>query len=89
MQVNWNHIEAVWWFIVAAYFFCKSYSSPPDKRKIGYTAAIAFLFFGISDIIEAHTGAWWQPWQLLALKASCLAVFAVCIILYYRNRKKI
>ena len=87
MQINGNYIEAVWWFIVAAYFFYISYSSTQSKRKLGYTAAAAFFVFGISDIIETRTGTWWQPWWLLALKASCIAVFAACIIFYYRKRK--
>lgn len=34
------------------------------------------MAFGVSDIIELQTGAWWRPWWLLLLKAACLLSFA-------------
>jgi len=50
-------------------------------------AAVTFLLFGLSDYIEAHTGAWWQPWPLLALKAGCILVFIVLLVRYFKNRR--
>lgn len=35
-------------------------------------ASVSFLFFGISDIIEIYTGAWWRPLGLLFLNISCV-----------------
>jgi hypothetical protein len=36
------------------------------------------VLFGISDLIEIFTGAWWRPWPLLMLKGCCLAGFLWC-----------
>jgi hypothetical protein len=33
---------------------------------------LLFAFFGLSDLVEVTTGAWWRPWWLLAWKAACL-----------------
>lgn len=51
--------------------------------------AAAFALFGVSDILEAHTGAWWRPWWLLMMKGTCLAVFAWLMIFFIRQRKRI
>ncbi|MBC7784329.1 MAG: hypothetical protein H7144_10865 [Burkholderiales bacterium] len=37
----------------------------------------ALLIFGVSDVIEANTGAWYEPWWLLVMKTACV----VCILL--------
>ena len=50
--------------------------------------AIAFFFFGISDVIEARTGAWWRPLWLLVLKGACVIVLLVGFRNYYRIKKR-
>ncbi|MFM7405696.1 MAG: hypothetical protein ACKO3K_03240 [Cuspidothrix sp.] len=58
-----NYIEAVLWGLFAMSFLVYSYqhSMLIAKRKNKITAFI-FLGFGISDLVEVQTGAWWQPW---------------------------
>ena len=51
------------------------------------TACIAFLLFGFSDYVEAHTGAWWRPWWLLFWKGACLAVFLGLLIAHYAKKR--
>lgn len=34
---------------------------------------VGFLIFGVTDLIERETGAWWRPWWLLMLKTACVA----------------
>ena len=34
-----------------------------------------FAVFGLSDVIEAETGAWWHPWWLFVMKALCVLGF--------------
>jgi hypothetical protein len=31
--------------------------------------------FGISDLIESETGAWWEPWWLFVMKSLCVLGF--------------
>jgi hypothetical protein len=33
--------------------------------------------FGVSDLVEAQTGAWWEPWWLFVMKAACVLVFVL------------
>ena len=48
--------------------------------KLLIIAAVAFVVFGVSDIIEAETGAWWKPIELLVLKAACVLTFIWCYL---------
>lgn len=56
-----------------------------QKYPLCIYSIITFVVFGISDLIEAKTGAWWRPWPLLALKACCV----VALILIYRRYRLI
>ena len=49
---------------------------------LGRIAAVAFFGFGISDLIEAQTGAWWEPIWLFFFKAACVLVFGTCGLKY-------
>lgn len=71
-----NMVESVLWFIFAVAFCAMAFRAGGRRRRLSLTLAAAFLAFGISDLIEAQTGAWWRPPGLFILKASCVAVFA-------------
>jgi hypothetical protein len=81
-----NSIEASFWLILA---IC---TAAAGHRTRGFTpgrqvALIVFLVgFGISDIWEIYSGAWWQPTFLLLLKAICLTGLVVTTALIYRAR---
>ena len=74
-----NYIEAGLWSVFALGFLGYSYKrdSPIAKRKNQITSLL-FLLFGISDIVEVQTGAWWKPWWLFIWKTSCVLGFIVC-----------
>lgn len=83
---TFNYIEAALWFAVSL-SLCPAFFSKHKPRAIrmnAVVAAIAFFGFGVSDIIEAHTGSWWQPPGLLILNISCVLVLIIC---YIRHRK--
>ena len=77
-----NYIEAGLWFAIsAAIFIVSSLRSMSTKKKSNATlAAGAFLAFGVSDLIEARTGSWWNPPALLALNIACVVVLTICLI---------
>jgi hypothetical protein len=65
-------LEAVFWFVLAvlAAGFGRRAKGETRGRQV---ALVTFLAaFGVSDIIEVFTGAWWSPPALLILKAVCL-----------------
>lgn len=67
-----NYIEACVWAVLAIVAFMKRTSTS------GTILAIALLLFGISDIVETHTGAWYRPWWMLTWKILCvLAILSI------------
>lgn len=76
LTVTGNQIEAVLWFLFSASFLFRAFRTAGSHRRLAVLLALTFLAFGISDLIEAQTGAWWRPLWLLLLKSSCIAVFA-------------
>jgi hypothetical protein len=52
------------------------------------TAAFGFVLFGISDLIEIGTGAWWRPGWLLLAKIACLSLLVACLLAYLRDRSE-
>jgi hypothetical protein len=80
-----NRIEAALWFLIALILLITHLFVV--ARYDALIAAGAFALFGVSDLIEAHTGAWWHPWWLLVWKACCLVVFA-CLLVRHNRRKR-
>jgi hypothetical protein len=76
-----NSLEAVFWMIVGVLVFRKSRLSG-RYRRLGSIASVWFVLFGFSDVWEVFSGAWWRPWPLFALKASCIAALVVCGFVY-------
>ncbi len=70
-----NAIEAVLWFVVAAILLVARIRRPTSGREYGI-AVVALIAFGLSDVVEIQTGAWWRPWWLLVWKSGCLVLLA-------------
>lgn len=80
-----NWIEAGLWFAIGLAFFVRAWTNPGIRRMTA-PASLAFVAFGVSDIVETHTGAWWRPVWLLIWKATCVGVFACLLWKYVRSR---
>lgn len=48
---------------------------------------VSYLLFGVSDLIELRTGAFWRPWWLLLFKAVCLAGIVTGMTIWLRRRR--
>ncbi|KZN43297.1 hypothetical protein [Pseudoalteromonas luteoviolacea] len=86
---EFNYIESCLWFAISiVLFFVALKTGRADKYfKTMVVASITFFVFGISDIIEAQTGAWWRPLELLMLKGACVIVLAACFLKYTELKK--
>jgi hypothetical protein len=84
MHMAFNTIEAIVWFAIAIGLAWRSLSAAGRMRIIGLTAAVAFAAFGVSDLVEIQTGAWYRPVWLLAWKAACIIALVAC---YLRARR--
>ena len=67
-----NYMEAGLWGLIGLAFLGHAAIRDDAKRRHRIGAGILFVLFGISDVVEAGTGAWWRPWWLLAWKGACL-----------------
>ena len=79
-----NLFEAGLWFVVSLILLIKMTRATGRLWRVFAILAAAFFVFGITDLIESQTGAWWRPWWLLLLKVGCVAVFVFGFREYYR-----
>ncbi len=79
-----NHAEAGLWFVIALVLAVKLRMGRPWR----WLLPVAFGCFGVSDLIEVQTGAWWEPWWLFVLKAACVLVFLLAWLAYRRQEKR-
>jgi hypothetical protein len=80
-----NRIEAGLWIVIAVAMAVAAWRRRHVRRDC-VVAAVAFALFGISDVVETHTGAWWSPWWLLAWKAVCVLALLVLLKRYLNRR---
>ncbi len=77
-----NYAEAGLWLVVAATFFVLAARARTGARSRCVLAGILFALFGLSDVVEVQTGAWWRPWWLLLWKASGVVALAGLLVEY-------
>jgi len=87
LEEMFNLAEAGLWFVFAGVFAALTLRATGSMRRLCGLLVPAFLAFGLSDIIEAQTGAWWRPWWLLVLKGGCICVFLYGAWAYRRIRR--
>lgn len=78
-----NQAEAVLWLVIALVLALRPRLSGPWR----WLLPLAFAVFGVSDVIEAQTGAWWEPWWLFVMKAACVHVFLLAWRAHRRQGK--
>ncbi|MBS3821812.1 MAG: hypothetical protein GVY16_02780 [Planctomycetes bacterium] len=69
-----NLAEACLWIGIGGAFAVTMRRPAWRGRKL--LAAATFICFGVSDIVETQTGAWWRPWWLFAWKSILFAGLA-------------
>jgi len=80
-----NLLEAIVWLAIGVVLFARS-QRPTGHVRLLRVLAVTFAIFGLTDLIEIQTGAWWKPPWLLGIKAVCVASFVLCFWHYLRTR---
>jgi hypothetical protein len=83
-----NFLEAALWGVIGFAFLVAAIRFSAGRRSQCAVLAIAFIAFGASDIVEAHTGAWWRPWWLLLWKGACVVMLLVHFAKYIQARRQ-
>lgn len=89
LERDGNFIEAGLWFLLSVVLFAYTWRREKQFRPALRVLALTLAVFGGSDLVEAHTGAWWTPWWLFVWKALCVLVMLLCFVRYYRLAKRI
>lgn len=78
MQIHtwFNYGEALLWIGISFFLILRIFRKNMPHRSLYAVLIIGFFAFGVSDLVEVQSGAWWQPWWLLLWKALCVAVLA-------------
>jgi len=82
-----NLIEALLWMTISVVFLIRR-RKQKNFRNLSFAASLAFFAFGISDLIEIQTRAWYEPIGLFLFKAACVATFLILLILYIKRSKE-
>jgi hypothetical protein len=84
----WNAVESGLWFVLAILvtFLGARVEGMTWAPRIGLS--VGLVAFGVSDLIEMRTGAWWNPPGLMAFKAACLATILGSGGILRRNRRR-
>lgn len=67
-----NGCEAAFWFLLALFVVIRCRSASTGVQRWSRITAVWLILFGISDVFEIFTGAWWRPQALLVLKGACV-----------------
>ncbi len=86
IYVKGNYIEAFIWFCFAIGFAVNAVKTSGKIRTNRLIATLVFFLFGLSDIVEVQTGAWWSPWWLFVWKVSCGLSMVILLWVYLRDR---
>lgn len=79
-----NGLEAIWWATMAIVCWWKARGK---WQSVCRTAAVCFVLFAATDVIETQTGAWWKPWWLAVAKGICLIGLLGCGAWAWRIRQ--
>ena len=81
-----NAFEVVWWIGCGIVVGVKSLQADPPHHGRGLLSAVTLVLFGLSDVVELQTGAWWRPWWLAVWKGLCINILIACAIIHFRTR---
>jgi hypothetical protein len=82
-----NFFEGILWTAIGVTFAFRAIRNT-KFRGLQIGASVSFVLFGVSDFIEMHTGAWYTPWTLFALKAACVTSFLIHLRIYMTEKIK-
>ena len=81
-----NLAEAGFWIAVAVIAAAIGARRSGRVRGRCFLLAATLIAFGLSDVVETTTGAWWRPWWLFLWKAICVAVLLALLVEHYWRR---
>jgi hypothetical protein len=88
LETVFNACEAGLWLTCAAVVVVRYRRAAVGTRRVARVMALFFILFGVSDLIEIETGAWWRPPALLIFKGACLVGLTWCFVVLVRRERQ-
>src|SRR5687768_7695712 len=82
-----NWVEAALWIVMGIGFLAGALARASLHRRRRFFLALILIAFGVSDIVEAQTGAWYRPLGLLIWKGICVICLLTSVMLHLKRRK--
>jgi hypothetical protein len=82
LEKTGNLIEAGFWIVFGVGLAIAGMRRGWAIARLGLLSGTILVLFGVSDLVEASTGAWWRPWWLLTWKGTCLSGMVLCALKY-------
>jgi hypothetical protein len=86
LEKTGNLVEAGFWMAFGVVVTLGLWRQARRLTSFGWTSGAICILFGLSDLVEAQTGAWWRPWWLFCWKAACLTAMGICFFKYRGDR---
>ena len=83
-----NVFEAAIWIVMATWLLYLALRGRSNLKNAFLVFSVTLYLFGISDIVETQTGAWYKPLGLFMLKSVCVLLIAGCLYVLFRNRSE-
>jgi hypothetical protein len=88
LEKTGNLIEACFWIVFGLGLAVWAMRRGRASARLGLLLAFLLIVFGISDLVEAYTGAWWRPWWLLVWKGICFSGMVLCTLKYRQIKSR-
>ncbi len=79
-----NAVEAAWWIGLGIALF--TVRVRPEAAFLRLPLFAVLVLFGVSDVVEIWSGAWWRPWWLAVWKIACGVAMPGLALLWFRRR---
>jgi hypothetical protein len=86
LETVFNACEASLWLTFAVIVVVRFRRAEAGWRRTACVMAFFFVLFGVSDLIEIETGAWWRPPSLLIFKGVCVIGLTWCSLVLVRAK---
>jgi hypothetical protein len=88
IETVFNGCEAALWLVFAVVVAVRYRRAEAGLRRWSWLTAGFYVLFGVSDVIEMQTGAWWRPPGLLVFKGACLVGLTWCSVVLLRRLRE-
>lgn len=82
-----NAVEAGWWLLCAGLVATRGQQILGLTLRLRVTLCLLLAAFAMTDLVEALTGAWWRPRELMWANITCVISILTIGAVVLKNRR--